>query len=610
MFKWRSSVKQYTLLLIFTIFLVTMSLVGVAWYVHTSKESTKYQTLHRQAELVSQELSYSFDYVVHLMRYMGEEILKHNPDDISYIATLLQGELITGEMARKHFSWAMFDWSTPDRVVRASTPYGVLDKNISVSHRQYAKMAELEPWRLHFDTPDIGITSGQWIIPAGMGIADKQGKLLGIISMGFNINKLKSNISAVVDTHAVHFLVLDQHRNIVMDSSEGTQSDKEMTGAGELSSYDMPAGRLGVLDKPVNFAGNDYDYYVRIDGYPYTILMADRMPVAYNLVNGSLFITVAGYGLLAILAVVFLLALRRKFAAPISGCTNAIDDVLDGCAIRFNETSKIPEVKKHIKRLTKLLNYVQVVKENQEDQQKKIEKLYASNEVSEKFSTEVNQKFLSLLKDAGIKESEDKQKLLTYPTDDMMNRQYIHLKELIERCLLLRYKDAEAKNVRIDLSLDEFIPLVYVDSVFFSQVILGLIHQSLLFTPSGGSISVYAGVMKIDQEGGPKDVVKIDIQDTGFGIGEDQRQHKENNNVAGAVIVNERGFNMNPDKLALQQLRHLIALHQGVLSIKAVPGEGTFFEIMLPCVDSDSYVDLDLNNGKKNIVSFPRNNHK
>lgn len=93
--------------------------------VYHSKEDARKEKLFKQGSRIVGEITLSFDYVSHLMHFMGKEILHKNPDDLERIAALLQGKLVEDNKMREQFSWAMFDWSTIDQKMRVSTAWGI-----------------------------------------------------------------------------------------------------------------------------------------------------------------------------------------------------------------------------------------------------------------------------------------------------------------------------------------------------------------------------------------------------------------------------------------------------------------------------------------------------
>ena len=104
-----------------------------------------------------------------------------------------------------------------------------------------------------------------------------------------------------------------------------------------------------------------------------------------------------------------------------------------------------------------------------------------------------------------------------------------------------------------------------------SEVWINLIHNSIKFTPQGGSIKVM-----LSQVG---DQVEFRIVDTGVGISEDDQTR-----------IFERFFKADKSRtnsggssgLGLSIVKKIVELHQGTVEVESKVNVGTTFTVSLP----------------------------
>jgi signal transduction histidine kinase len=125
------------------------------------------------------------------------------------------------------------------------------------------------------------------------------------------------------------------------------------------------------------------------------------------------------------------------------------------------------------------------------------------------------------------------------------------------------------KKIEIEADLKEV--TLTGDEDLLSQVWLNLLHNSIKFTPQGGSIRV-----ALRQVG---DRAQFTISDTGIGITAEDQMH-----------IFERFYKADKSRtptkegngLGLSIVKKIIDLHQGTIDLESQPGMGTTFTISLP----------------------------
>ncbi len=125
------------------------------------------------------------------------------------------------------------------------------------------------------------------------------------------------------------------------------------------------------------------------------------------------------------------------------------------------------------------------------------------------------------------------------------------------------------KEIELDLDLEKV--HITADQESMSQVWINLIHNSIKFTPSSGTISI-----KLKEY---ETLVEVRIRDSGIGISEEQKQH-----------IFERFYKADSSRnrayggsgLGLAIVKKVLDLHQGEIKVESEEGKGTEFIVCIP----------------------------
>jgi two-component system sensor histidine kinase BaeS len=129
---------------------------------------------------------------------------------------------------------------------------------------------------------------------------------------------------------------------------------------------------------------------------------------------------------------------------------------------------------------------------------------------------------------------------------------------------------ARAKGLNWQMALPDDLPVLEIDPNRMSQALGNLVGNAVKFTPSGGTVSVEAGIE--DSE------VWIKIGDTGPGISLNEQPHIFTPFYRGH---SGRRFAQGMG-LGLSIARDLVMAHGGRLEMSSTPGQGSRFTIWLP----------------------------
>jgi signal transduction histidine kinase/CheY-like chemotaxis protein len=137
---------------------------------------------------------------------------------------------------------------------------------------------------------------------------------------------------------------------------------------------------------------------------------------------------------------------------------------------------------------------------------------------------------------------------------------------------------ADAKQIRIEESLDPRVPRVWVDAARMQQVVLNLLNNAIKFSPEGGNVTV--GLKRI--AGG----VQVQVTDAGQGIAPDFLPHifKRFRQAESSFARQQGGLG-----LGLSIARELVQLHDGSIRAESLGiGNGATFTVELPVGEAPS----------------------
>lgn len=152
---------------------------------------------------------------------------------------------------------------------------------------------------------------------------------------------------------------------------------------------------------------------------------------------------------------------------------------------------------------------------------------------------------------------------------------------------MLRYL-TEGKPVVLTLDIPDTLPLAFADEKRIVQVLLNLMYNAIKFTEKG---TITISAKSINGQ------LLISVADTGIGIAEADLEriflpYENNSNDRGGI------------GLGLSISKHLVEMHEGILSVKSRLGQGSEFSFTLPVAatlsDADS-LQLDSEVAKSSI---------
>lgn len=149
----------------------------------------------------------------------------------------------------------------------------------------------------------------------------------------------------------------------------------------------------------------------------------------------------------------------------------------------------------------------------------------------------------------------------------------VEVQRLLRNVLVVQMPEAEQKNLRLSVELPEESLIVSADLERVTQVITNLVTNALNYTPPGGAVTLRA--QPIYDPAGTLCCARIEVEDTGIGIAEDNLSHifEPFFRVTSQVIGTGLGLSI---------AKEIVELHGGKISVQSAPGKGSRFSFWLP----------------------------
>jgi signal transduction histidine kinase len=143
------------------------------------------------------------------------------------------------------------------------------------------------------------------------------------------------------------------------------------------------------------------------------------------------------------------------------------------------------------------------------------------------------------------------------------------LDKQIQSSILMLEPQWSDKNLDISLELE---PInILGDENLMAQVWINLLHNSIKFTPDGGTINIILSTEELE--------VVCRIADNGMGISEEDKLHIFERFYK---VDKARDRNLGGNGLGLSLVKKIVELHKGSIHVESEVGKGTVFRINLP----------------------------
>jgi two-component system phosphate regulon sensor histidine kinase PhoR len=146
----------------------------------------------------------------------------------------------------------------------------------------------------------------------------------------------------------------------------------------------------------------------------------------------------------------------------------------------------------------------------------------------------------------------------------------VKLKPVLEAAIELADTKAKEKGIIVNLDCSDEIE-AEISAVLLEQAVLNLIDNAIKYSPSQSVIQVTS--KKSEKQ------LSISVQDKGCGI---EEHHLERIFERFYVVDKGRSRKLGGTGLGLAIVKHIAQVHNGFISVKSKPGEGSVFTIFMP----------------------------
>lgn len=596
--------KDYFLFASIIIIVILVSFGFMSATIYKAHLESQKISLSVEAERIDKIITDAYDHINRLSVYMGSQIAENGSEDLEFIHKLFEKTSGSQYKSSKFFSWSLFDWVDKNNLQVINNLRGISKEPKDMSLRSYTVDCRKNPWRLMVSKPAIGIPSGQWVIPVGTGVFDKNDNYLGVISVGFNVQKFSEEISEVISASNISYTVLDNDLNIIMQSVDNNLDPTTDFYREELKSANVLSKAKGELKPKVKNNNIVYKHYHKLKDYPYIVLTGYNRHITEAKLTSDIlprFLQFIGMG---VFFLVILFIFRRYIISPITQLSDAADKIAKGETIKkvprtltyetTNLSKQLVNMQRYIKRIQRIDKKLFTAKMEAERANKAKSDFLAnmSHELrtplnaiigySEVIQTQMfgkmgNEKYVECAKDIHLSGIH-----LLHLINDILDiskaeagkfqieQENVDICEVARESVKLISELAIQKRILIQMQIQEDPLFIYVDKLRMKQILINILSNAVKFSEVGQEI-----IFTVRQENG----VIISVEDHGVGIAKSDipKILEKFGNIKNSISRQTEGTG-----LGLWLTKMLVEAHNGVLEIKSELGVGTQVTVFFP----------------------------
>jgi signal transduction histidine kinase len=542
--------------------------VTLLFYFYSSFMGTVNDRLELDSSRIEKFLKGKLNGIFYECLHIGTHVASLKTDNSQSITKVIEDHANVISKSKHRLSWLTFGWITPALEQVYDTANHNYTKPIDVSHRPNVKNAAQNPWHLYISSTPINHSSGFREILGSIGITDDDGRLSGVLCFSINIFEFSQIITEAMPDLRSNFMLIDQNNRVVVQSDEDSvyrdityDLDHSLVGLSLLSSR-------GFFAKPVAYRNIDYKHYSRLQDLPFTLLLGANRNQFFNAFLKVVLPRILELSLLGLVCLLFIHYIRKSI----------LDRLKNSYQRRENFMRDIG------KEIVTNVSDVQVCCE--------ILKRSAANQVDLGLTPEKQIKLIERI--AECTES------LAYTISGDIKFSGVNLNEVVEDVVEIMKFDFYLRGLKVDVSLDQRMPIINASSLAVKQVVLELISLCFDFATNPSLIKISTFFSREEMA----ESAHIIIEDDGLVMDiEDIRR------ITGKYKTENVNFGTSIAHFNMKAIDHYVEAHRGNLSISSSDRGRRIITLALPYdTGEDNNIDLDLEAmiSKSNVVKFER----
>ncbi len=540
-----------------SIILVSASLVAAAlsYTIYTSHTHNIDREISLKTSSIEKAFSELMEETNRILSYAGRQIIRFDKaKDLNYIAKFLAQVWEADFKAKSCITFV--EWLDDKNMQLVNSQTGVIPDPVDMSFRIHTKECRKQPWVLQVSPPDIGIPSGLWVIPAGIGIFDTdKNKFSGMLVVGISVAAITSKITELAQADQVSFLILDYQGNVILQTQDNELDPKKPFYKEKLSEL-QPMPRQGLLKTQPHHNNIEYRFYCKMHNLPYVILVGRHSTVFKKEFYALVLPRILEFGGMAIFCLMLLYLFRKRLIH----FSNLSYKTRENFLHTFNEDFFI--LSEIILRRLRIFLKSSI---RDSEQLRIVERIY--NDVIE-------------LKQLSTNDTQ------IVPID---------VNKVLEESVLVISQLVFLQNKKITYEIQANIPKFDANELRFKQIILSLLSMAMEGTKEGCEILMRTHV-EITEHG--KQLI-IHIRDNGFGLSSfEMKRLRESQEFPPSQ-------HLNGAELDIQEIVSFVEMHGGSFQEFSVINKGLDVRLILPY----EYIKKEARPQKKsNIYNFTRKN--
>jgi hypothetical protein len=253
--------------------LTFLTIIGFACHDYESYLKNKRLEMEAAGYEIEMNFTSTLGYAESVLNYINSQVSvsKAGKAEVAKILSSFNQSHYGYNSIKDVLSVVMFYWIDSDKRLVASgiSPLSPAD----VSGQGYLLNTKKDPRKIYTGMPVVGAASGQYVIPAGVGVVNIKNQYIGTSIVSFKLYNLAEKFKRLVGYYKVDFAILDLNNKVLMESETGLFSeDREL-----LSDLSFPGNflREGLVSSfsPLKQKGS-YVVVRNVQNYPYKILVS------------------------------------------------------------------------------------------------------------------------------------------------------------------------------------------------------------------------------------------------------------------------------------------------------------------------------------------------